>query len=304
MTPQEYIRIKDLLRKHLHEELTNEEQTELRTWAGESASRKKLIQHFTEGDDLKRNIQYFFKSRENISARLKQAIPELHNEPHVAKTFDRVQFLPPSLKLRRVIKTAWVKYAAAVIIILGTGAYLWNTTQKESPDEMTASAKASAKADVPAPSSTRAVLTLSNGQQIFVDSAAKGTLAIQGGVNIQKKGDGLIEYKGSNKNGAIQYNTLTVPRGSEIASIVLSDGSKVVLNSASSLKYPVAFVGNERRVEVTGEAYFEVAKDPKKKFVVLSNGLTTEVLGTHFNVNTYGDEHSKKGNVAGGKSEG
>ncbi len=76
----------------------------------------------------------------------------------------------------------------------------------------------------------------------------------------------MIVYHGSNANSEIQYNILTVPRGSDIASIILSDGSKVFLNAASSLKYPVAFTGSERRVEITGEAYFEVANNSKQTF--------------------------------------
>ncbi len=106
--------------------------------------------------------------------------------------------------------------------------------------------------------------------------------------------NGSIVYKEGVASNKISYNILRVPRGSQIASIVLSDGSKVFLNSASSLKYPVSFVGNERKVEITGEAYFEIAKDSKKKFIVQSKELTTEVLGTHFNVNTYEDEQDMK----------
>ncbi len=93
----------------------------------------------------------------------------------------------------------------------------------------------------------------------------------------------------------MQYNLLTVPRGSQIASIVLADGSKVFLNSASSLKYPVAFTGNERRVEITGEVYFRNCQGCKKrKFIVVGGGIQTEVLGTHFNMNTYGDDETMK----------
>jgi ferric-dicitrate binding protein FerR (iron transport regulator) len=79
-----------------------------------------------------------------------------------------------------------------------------------------------------------------------------------------------------------------------VISLTLNDGTIVWLNSESSLRYPVAFVGNQRRVEITGEAYFEVAKDETKKFIVESNGVSTEVLGTHFNVNTYQSEHDVK----------
>ncbi len=127
---------------------------------------------------------------------------------------------------------------------------------------------------------------------INLDSTSNGILASEGIVSIEKLDDGRIRYKGLSRGG-VMYNTLSVPRGSKIANLTLSDGTVVFLNSASSLKYPVAFTGTERRVEITGEVYFEVAKDASKKFIVTAGGITTEVVGTHFNMNTYDDETSK-----------
>ena len=89
-------------------------------------------------------------------------------------------------------------------------------------------------------------------------------------------------------------NELSNPRGSKTVSIALNDGSKVWLNSGSSIEYPVSFVGKEKVVEIKGEAYFEVAKNPNKKFVVKSNGVSTEVFGTHFNINSYDDDNNVK----------
>lgn len=198
--------------------------------------------------------------------------------------------MPAGRKQRRPIKTAWLKYAAAIIIVAGTAAYLFNANNKKHVANVSSATFAK---DVAAPSSNRATLTLANGQQIVLDSVGNGMLATQGNVNIRKMDDGRIIYAGNN-SGEMQYNTLTVPRGSKIASIVLSDGTKVYLNAASSLTYPVAFTGSERKVQITGEAYFEVAKDKSKKFVVGSDGVTTEVLGTHFNINTYPDEKAQK----------
>jgi ferric-dicitrate binding protein FerR (iron transport regulator) len=109
---------------------------------------------------------------------------------------------------------------------------------------------------------------------------------------VVKTGGGQIIYNGTATEAI--YNTLVNPRGSKVVSLTLSDGTKAWLNSESSLRYPIAFVGSERNVEITGEAYFEVAKDPTRKFVVAGNGVKTEVLGTHFNVNTYTDENAVK----------
>ncbi len=191
----------------------------------------------------------------------------------------------PTIHRVHFLKTTWFRYAAAVLVIIGIGAYLY-TAQKIKP----VPEKIAVVQDVSAPESNRAMLTLANGQTIFLDSAHNGILAKEGETNIEKTEEGNIVYQGNRPSGAMQYNTLSVPRGSQIASIILSDGSKVYLNAESSLKYPVAFNGTERKVEITGEAYFEISKNAKSKFVVVNGQMRTEVLGTSFNVNGYNDE--------------
>lgn len=197
---------------------------------------------------------------------------------------------PPGLKGRR--KSDWLKYAAAIVILIGAIGYFLRSTVIKQEQLANAVANTTAK-DFAAPTTSRATLTLSNGQQVILDSVSHGMLAIEGDINIQKTPDGRIVYSGAG-NGQTQYNTLRVPRGSKIASIVLADGTRVFLNAASSLTYPVAFGDTDRKVEVSGEAYFEVAKDKRRKFIVSSSNLITEVLGTHFNVNTYADEGVQK----------
>jgi transmembrane sensor len=137
---------------------------------------------------------------------------------------------------------------------------------------------------------------------IDLDKAGVGTIAKEGKTTVNKKEDGQLEYKSGigNRESAITYNLLSTPRGGQYQ-LLLPDGSKVYLNAASSIKYPTAFTGNERRVEVTGETYFEVTKDPNRPFKVIilppSGGIEggvrrgeVEVMGTHFNINAYGDE--------------
>lgn len=150
--------------------------------------------------------------------------------------------------------------------------------------------------DVQAPDKNRAQIKLSDGTVVYLDSAANGELAMQGNVKLVKNANGEIEYNRESAivNGEIQYNTLFNPRGSRVQPLTLSDGTKVWLNSESSIKYPIAFNGSQRKVEITGEAYFEVTHDASKKFIVVSNGVNTEVLGTHFNINSYTDEGSLK----------
>ena len=164
------------------------------------------------------------------------------------------------------------------------------------------------KQDVPAPAVSKAMLTLADGSTIILDSAGIGSLAKQGNALVSKLANGKIEYNNNPGTVAtVQFNTLTVPKGSKPMQLVLADGSEVWLNVASSITYPTAFTGNERKVEITGEAYFEVTplnfkeKNRKVPFIVsaashLGDGKNVEVqvLGTHFNVNAYNDESSLK----------
>jgi ferric-dicitrate binding protein FerR (iron transport regulator) len=121
-----------------------------------------------------------------------------------------------------------------------------------------------------------------------------GTLAVQNEVQVMKTAEGKVVYTGATTKGELVYNTLFNPRGSKVVDMQLSDGSHVWLNAGSSLTYPVAFVGNERKVTIKGEAYFEVAHDDSKPFVVSKDDVSVTVLGTHFNVNAYDDEDALK----------
>jgi ferric-dicitrate binding protein FerR (iron transport regulator) len=196
----------------------------------------------------------------------------------------------PQIKTHR-IRWYRIAAAAAVIVAIGTVTFFTvNTTSKKT----IAAVSHTEKHEVAAPQRARAVITLSNGKNIYLDSASQGALAMQGSSELVKVSDRQVAYVGGTNSREMIYNVLTVPRGSRVVSLTLSDGTVVWLNAESSLRYPVVFSGSDRTVEVTGEAYFEVAKDPSKKFFVRSAALTTEVLGTHFNVNTYHDETSMK----------
>lgn len=185
-------------------------------------------------------------------------------------------------------KMTWVRWAAAavVLLLLGSGYYYFITRKNEPQKVVVFQPKKTS--DISPPNSINAVLTLSNGQKIILDSTGNGVVAMQGTVNVVKLANGQLAYKGSSEN--IEYNTLSNPRGSKVISLVLADGSKVWLNAASTLKYPTAFAGNERKVEVTGEAYFEVSHNSAMPFIVSKGETSVRVLGTHFNVNAYDDE--------------
>ncbi|SEO06676.1 FecR protein [Mucilaginibacter gossypiicola] len=147
------------------------------------------------------------------------------------------------------------------------------------------------------PGGNKAVLTLADGSQIILDSAKRGLLASQQNISVKKATDGQLIYDASGQkqsnqsNDQLAYNTISIPKGGQYQ-VVLPDGTKVWLNAASSLKFPVAFKGKERNVELSGEGYFEVAKNKAMPFRVAVNHTTVEVLGTHFNIMGYGDEAS------------
>lgn len=188
-------------------------------------------------------------------------------------------------------KNRWkIYYAAAAIIIciISIGTYFLLKPERSKQLSTTGNIKAINKNDL-APGANKAVLTLANGASIILDSAQNGTLTTQGNTKILKL-NGILTYEDSKKaSSAVLYNTISTPRGGQYQ-LVLADGSKIWLNAASSLRFPTAFTGKERKVELMGEGYFEVAKNATMPFKVEINGLEVEVMGTHFNINSYNDE--------------
>ena len=180
----------------------------------------------------------------------------------------------------------WQYAAAAVILILiTTSVYLFTLERKQSP------LKVAEQIDLE-PGGNRAFLTLSNGNIILLDSAANGILAEEEGATVKKVADGRLEYllKKDIKKEKL-FNIITTPRAGQY-NLVLPDGSQVWLNSESSIKFPVSFVDKIRMVEITGEAYFEVAKNPEMPFRVVTGNTTIEVLGTSFNIKSYSNDDS------------
>lgn len=192
-------------------------------------------------------------------------------------------------------KRKWRITAAAALVLILLSAVTWFIyTPKitEQPVAVTPAVKNIPVNDI-APGGNKAVLTLADGSAVILDSTSNGMISKQGNMVVQKLDNGLLAYTVNGRqlteNDALFYNTVSTPRGGQYQ-ITLADGTKVWLNAASSLRFPVRFTGTERKVEVTGEVYFEVAKNTSMPFKVKVKNSEVEVMGTHFNVNAYDNE--------------
>jgi ferric-dicitrate binding protein FerR (iron transport regulator) len=189
--------------------------------------------------------------------------------------------------------------SVAAMLLISAGIYFLSN-KKETP-VATAQLQSKFGSDV-APGGNKAMLTLADGSAIVLDSANNGLVAKQGNSDVEKPASGQLVYNPAKAtdNTTIQYNTLTTPRGGQYR-VVLPDGTKVWLNAASYLKFPTAFTGDKRNVELKGEAYFEVAQNAKQPFEVAVNNMQVQVLGTSFNINGYDDESNIKTSLIDGK---
>ncbi len=192
-----------------------------------------------------------------------------------------------------VRKLKWLRIAAAILILISASAYFFFNRNTKNKEIVKAEPVQDLQNDI-LPGGNRAVLTLANGSQIILDSAAIGKLAKQGNTEVIKLDNGQLAYKGTGEQtNEVLYNAVSTPRGGQYK-LTLPDGSKAWLNAVSSIRFPASFTGNERKVEITGEAYLEVAKDARIPFKVSVNGMEVSVLGTHFNINAYNDEPTIK----------
>jgi transmembrane sensor len=192
--------------------------------------------------------------------------------------------------VRRMQNTTWWAAAAILVCLSGTVIFLLNKRAATT----VAKAGSTIKNDVE-PGSNKAVLTLSDGKTILLDDVVNGVVAKEGKAKVLKPDDGKLVYSpdNSSSDAPLSYNTLTTPRSGQYQ-LRLPDGTKVWLNSESSIHFPTGFRGKERRVQITGEAYFEVTPDKEMPFIVEKGDMQVEVLGTHFNVNAYSDESAIK----------
>jgi len=213
---------------------------------------------------------------ERMLQRLSAALDKIEEPALPMDTVPRIPFI------RRL---GWV---AAAVLVLAAGTYFWIASTKTRQPSFTVTPKTTNIV----PGHNGAILTLSNGVQVLLDSLGNGIVAHQTGANVRLH-DGQLAYDPTReKKAEMVYNSMTTPRGRQFR-LILPDGSKVWLNAASSIRYPTVFAGGERKVDISGEAYFEIAKNSKMPFRVnVGDRAGIEVLGTNFNINAYENEQS------------
>jgi len=217
------------------------------------------------------------------------------------KVRKRLSFNQKYRRTRRLLLTN----VAAILLIMLFGIYDYPNDPKEK--ETPAPKKTAILSRQIKPGTNKATLILSDGKSIVLTDAIKGKIANQTGVSISKSATGQLiydvipssEHHIAEKATELKYNTILTPPGGQYQ-VNLPDGTRVWLNASSSLKFPVQFTSEERRVELTGEAYFEVTKDQSKPFKVITAEQDITVFGTHFNVNAYVEEDKTKTTLLSG----
>ncbi|MBO9564319.1 MAG: FecR domain-containing protein [Niastella sp.] len=279
-------KIDELILKYLCGSLTEEEQSYLDEWKSQPGNRQ-LLDQLSNADWVKQELRKMQQIREDKAYRRLSQIYAQQDAP---------------IQIGRARKNRAWYWAAATLLLLVTAGTLFLLSRKDKDGlPGIATAEERFRNDVE-PGSNKATLTLANGNNITLDSTTNGLLAQQGNTAIINSNNGQVAYQkkeGNTENGvevhSMVYNTITTPHGGQYM-VVLPDGSKAWLNSASSLRFPTAFTEKERVVELTGEGYFEVASSYRKKdkskipFTLKAGTVAVEVLGTHFNVNAYIDE--------------
>lgn len=278
-------RLKYLFQQYLQNQVSDKELEELFDCIRESK----------QGDALRKQMLHVFRETQPDKAGERvdwdAMFSGIINNPNVEERRQNV-------RVKRL--HLWRNIAAAVLVLVVGTAGIYLFLNRSTPAQSITQTEA-VKQDI-MPGGNKAVLTLSNGTKVILDSAYNGKLAGQGNMNVLKKSSGLLVYtrkddlsaaSKSSRQSVIQYNTLSTPRGGQYQ-LTLSDGTKVWLNAASSIHYPITFSGKNRPVEITGEVYFEVASNAEKPFIVRKGAIEVKVLGTHFNINAYDDEVALK----------
>ncbi|QEC43404.1 FecR domain-containing protein [Pseudobacter ginsenosidimutans] len=253
--------------------LLPEEQAYLNEWQQSSPERELLINELGDTDHIISALSQLHEFGENAEGRYDQFLSEIK----------------PAIPVRRVhfLQAAWIRWAAVLLISFGAATYIYFNTSGYKKSEL-ASGQSSPVFEDEFPGADRAILTLSDGRKVNLDSSTGNTIA-EGELSIGHN-NGELEYAASEK---MVFNTVTTPKGGQYK-LSLADGTKVWLNAASSITFPTSFNTSSRQIELSGEAYLEIAKDKAKPFIIRSGNNQVEVLGTSLNINNYKDEPAFK----------
>lgn len=268
----------DLIFRYLTGDLSREEKKEVDLWLEKDEKNRTFLQQLHDEEFLAKEMDFYSSIDIDKSWRKFQSRSQ------------------PANKVRLLWEGSvmW-KYAAVfVILVLSSLAVYHNFKQTKDAHDFMSSPLEPVQETI-RPGADRATLTLADGRNVVLEEAQDGVLHAEEGVEILKQADQLV-YQSSGRSDDshdVAYNTITIPKGGQYQ-VVLPDGTKVWLNAASSLRFPTAFTGNQRLVELTGEGYFEVATIKHQPFTVVANSASVQVLGTHFNVNAYSLEDATR----------
>lgn len=305
-------RIAWLLTKSMKNELSSIEEEELANWLAVESNRK-----FVEGNLNVETLAQGVGVLDRMDRqRLQQKLDELRfsgksgevspgGRPDEIGFAGRPDVILAGQQAARIIPIYKYLAVAGLAVLLGIGAWWFSRTQHTVSGDK-GPATSIVTSDI-SPGGDKAILTLAGGERIVLDSARNGKLAQQGNVDLVVAGNGQLAYKrdaGGNAdttpaNARTGFNMLSTPRGGQYR-VTLSDGTQVWLNAASSIRYPTAFTGKERVVEITGEAYFEVSPNENMPFTVKANGTDIHVLGTAFDIMSYENEAEQDITLTGG----
>jgi len=300
-------RIIELMLKYVKGTISTDEQAELNAWLNASETNRLRFKERVDEKNILVNLALWDEAVAEKEATRQRIGDRLEAEGVLGEGVGRIVPMRPRFGPR------WVA-AASVILLLAGGVLFWVMRgSRAAGPEMPGFADAGNVRgnDLP-PGGNKAVLTLANGSTIILDNRANGKIATQGTADVAKLDSGKLAYHsakasaGREQSGkahsdiGLLYNKVETPRGGQYE-VVLQDGSRVWLNAASSIRFPTSFTGSDRKVEITGEAYFEIASVRGRPFHVVVGGMDIEVLGTHFNVNAYTDEAGVKTTLLEGK---
>lgn len=262
---QQLLQIAQLIYRQRSGELSETEQETLSAWLAASEQNRRLFAELSSGQQ--EAITRSEADQEKLQASIERVYLATGIKPGPANIY--------------MSKWRTWRWAAAVLVLALAGAWALRLVQANKQPPLMA-----VHTDV-APGSRKAILQLGNGSTIVLDDAQNGVIASQGKTVIKKSANGQLVYDASAAVATeITYNTIATPNGGEYE-VILPDGSHVWLNAASSIRFPAAFTGNTRQVEINGEAYLEVVKNAKAPFTVVSGKHSVEVLGTAFNIHSY-----------------